>query len=326
MRKQALRGHARSSALSRDQIRKRTNLVFFCLILILLGVVLTPRAIKAQNAPSNWQWITCDVGQGDAHLIRTGKHSAVLLDTGDNPSSLESCLNWAGVQELDGVVLTHEHSDHYGAYSWCLNALPVGTVVVNPYFSQTALNQLTHNSSQQVGPIPQQLSAQENSRVSFPTTENDSPTVSGEVLWPPGEPTHIPGEPSNSSWTNNTSLVIRWQVHPVDPDQVPLSVLTTGDLEADAAHSLVESHGSALSAQVLKIAHHGSQGSGTDVIIAAQPQLAVISVGQGNSYGHPHARIIEFLEQQGIAARRTDQKGHIAISSHTDGLHVTTSS
>lgn len=308
----------------KDLTRKRVNLMLICLIVALLFALITPRLSKTGNAPADWQWITCDVGQGDAHLIRTGNSSAILLDTGDNPRALKSCLDWAGIDRLEAVVLTHAHSDHYGAYSWALESLPVENVVVSPYFGSEKLNPLESHVSRQSQHQPAPYSVEQGSSVGFPLS-NHRVQATAEVLWPPSEPQAIPGEPASSSWTNNTSLVMRWDIAPVNTQQEHLTVLTTGDLEAEAAHSIITDYGSALPSAVLKVAHHGSRGSGSDLIVAAKPQLAVVPVGQGNSYGHPHPSIMEFLEKQGVATKRTDQQGHIAVSSHDDGLHITTS-
>ncbi|MFW0180483.1 ComEC/Rec2 family competence protein [Rothia sp. P5766] len=308
----------------KDPARKWANLVLFCLIVVLLFVLITPRFSSRDKAPADWQWITCDVGQGDAHLIRIGNSSAILLDTGDNPQALKTCLDWAGIDELEAVVLTHEHSDHYGAYSWALASLPVKNVVVSPYFASEKLNQLEGHVSRQLQHQPALHSLEQGSSVGFPLS-NHRVQATAEVLWPPSEPQAIPGESDSSSWTNNTSLVMRWDIAPLNSQEEHLTVLTTGDLEAEAAHSIITNYGSALPSAVLKVAHHGSRGSGTDLIIAVKPQLAVVSVGQGNSYGHPHPSIMEFLEKQRIATKRTDQQGHIAVSSHDDGLHLITS-
>lgn len=306
----------------KEQTRKWVNLVLCCIILVLLCVLLTPRVIKTHGAPADWQWITCDVGQGDAHLIRTSDSSAVLLDTGDTPHALESCMEWAGVEKIEAIVLTHEHNDHYGAYSQLHDSQLAENLVVSPYFSEDRLAQLQKQTAQYsaLHTVAQGMS------LDFPLRNSHQPQATANILWPPAEPHLIPGEPESSSWTNNTSLVIRWDIGPAHAQQNHLTVLTTGDLEAEAAHSIIATHSSALPSAVLKIAHHGSRGSGTDLIVASQPQVAVIPVGAGNSYGHPHPSIVEFLEQEGIPSKRTDQHGHIAISSYKDGLHITTSS
>lgn len=309
-------------AQGKDHTRTKTNIALCCIIFVLLCVLLTPRLSRAHNAPSDWQWITCDVGQGDAHLIRASDNSAVLLDTGDAPYALDSCLDWAGIKKVEAIVLTHEHSDHYGAYTWYQRTQhPVGDLVVSPYFSNNRLTQLEKQSKYStLHTVAQDMS------LGFPLNSANQPQTKADILWPPVQPQLIPGEPESSGWTNNTSLVIRWDIAPARPKQNHLTVLTTGDLEAEAAHRIIKTHSSALPSAVLKIAHHGSRGSGTDLIVASQPQVAVIPVGSENSYGHPHLNIIKFLERERVLSKRTDQHGHIAISSHIDGLHLTTSS
>lgn len=303
---------------------KRINTLLFCLIVFLLLVRLTPRLLGTPSAPTDWQWITCDVGQGDAHLIRTDRHAAVLLDTGEDNQALTACLAWAGVETLDTVILSHEHSDHYGSYPWVLGSLPVENVIVSPHFSTDTLSHLESKATGQILQEPTLYSARQGNSLKFPLRAQQE-QATAEVLWPPANPQTVPGELGSSSWTNNTSLVMHWDIAPLHDGQKHLTVLTTGDLEAEAAHSILANDAAKLPARVLKVAHHGSKGSGTDLAIASKPQLAVVSVGRSNSYGHPHPSIMDFLEKQSIAIQRTDRHGHIAVSAYPDGLHLSTS-
>lgn len=295
------------------------------LIALVIGLavfLLQNRWPTSQRVPENWQWITCDVGQGDAHLIRTGQRSAYLLDTGDDYPALRSCLDWAGVDQLEVVLITHSHKDHNGVLEQVTRDFAHLPVATSPYYRKLG-EQATGNQS-----VDSPLIA---AGAVFPTHLASSATSGtidyplGQVLWPPEQAERIPGSPNSSNWTNNTSLVIHWTLPPRDKGQVPLTVLTTGDLEADAAHRLIAQSSGSLSADVLKIAHHGSAGSGTDLIISTSPSLALIPVGAGNSYGHPHDDILTFLNRGSIPAARTDLSGHLALTTNDRGIEVTSS-
>lgn len=305
--------------------RKNKSLVDLALIVLVIGLavfLLHNRWPAAHRAPDHWQWITCDVGQGDAHLIRTGQRSAYLLDTGDDYSALTSCLDWAGVDQLEAVLITHAHSDHDGALQQVQGDFAQPTLVTSPHYSrqgeQTPVMQGANTYRLAEGSVfpAESVTAGRHEAASQPL---------GRVLWPPEQAQRIPGATGSSSWVNNSSLVIHWSLPARETGQKPLTVLTTGDLEADAAHRLLAESAGQVPADVLKIAHHGSAGSGTDLIIAASPSLALIPVGAGNSYGHPHESILSFLNRRSISTARTDLSGHLALTTSDRGIEVTAS-
>lgn len=284
---------------------RRRLIVSVCLLLFAISLGLLNQRTAASHAPTGWQWITCDVGQGDAHLVRTGEHRASLIDTGDSYSDLAACLEWAQIDALDSVFITHQHSDHYGALSELAKGYPIGHLFTSPHFDAALAPQdveLTQLASSDVHTPEFSLSYHTQVR----------------VLWPPEDTARIPGETGSNRLTNNTSLVLHIRIDGVQP----LTVLTTGDLEEDAARRLLASPAN-LEASVLKVAHHGSQGSGTEVIDAANPALALISAGKGNDYGHPHQPITDYLQQHGMSVARTDQSGSIALEQRNQDLLVT---
>ncbi|MDO4820794.1 MAG: MBL fold metallo-hydrolase [Rothia sp. (in: high G+C Gram-positive bacteria)] len=305
--------------------RRHKALIDTALITLVIGLavfLLHDRWPASHRAPDHWQWITCDVGQGDAHLIRTGQRSAYLLDTGDDYSALKSCLDWAGVDQLEAVLITHAHSDHDGALQQVQGDFAQPTLVTSPHYSRQG-----EQTPGAQGAIAYRLAAGSVFPSESVTAERhevaDHPL--GRLLWPPEQAQRIPGATGSSSWINNSSLVIHWSLPARETGQRPLTVLTTGDLEADAAHRLLAESAGQVPADVLKIAHHGSAGSGTDLIIAASPSLVLIPVGVGNSYGHPHDDILTFLNRGSIPAARTDLSGHLALTTSDRGIEVTSS-
>ena len=97
--------------------------------------------------------------------------------------------------------------------------------------------------------------------------------------------------------------------------------LFTGDAEEDSERDMLES-GLGLSADVFKAAHHGSRTANTEEFLeAVDPEYVVISCGEGNSYGHPHAEVLNRLRAMGVQVFRTDEEGTIVASS--DGSSIT---
>lgn len=295
----------------RTHTRKAWPLILVVTIGLLLALLLAERLNPTSSkAPEHWQWITCDVGQGDAHLIRVSPTSAYLLDTGEDFSSLSACLDWAGSPQLEAVLITHAHHDHDGAYPQLAASQSLPMTVVSAHYQR------------------EQLPSAQFTRVQAGYALGSSAVTSpnhpqGLILWPEENPP--PGSSNNSTWVNNTSLVIHWRLPAPTSDHRELTVLSTGDIEAEAAHHLIRQQAANLPADVLKIAHHGAAGSGTDLITATDPALAVISVGQNNSYGHPHTSILDHLHTQQISTARTDTRGHIALEHTGEGITISSS-
>jgi competence protein ComEC len=132
------------------------------------------------------------------------------------------------------------------------------------------------------------------------------------VLWPE-VPT--PASDDDGSGPNNASIVLLVDVNGV-------RLLLTGDVEPEAQETLVAN--GVPEADVLKVPHHGSKYQDGAFLAAADAQVALVSVGQDNTYGHPDPELLEALEAAGITVARTDQEGSVAVVSDGGRLRVVT--
>ncbi len=251
--------------------------------------------------PDGWLVAACDVGQGDATVLRTGESTAVLVDVGPEGADVDRCLRGLGVRRLAGVVLTHAHADHVGGFDAAVRGRGRPTVLVG--------------SS---GAVP---SGHEELRVSAGDTLQVGPWEL-RVLWPDvGEDsTSLASERSGGEddGANDASVVIRAAVP-------RLSILLTGDLEPDGQEALLRATDD-VGADVLKMPHHGSSRQSERFFEAVDPRLATISAGEGNEYGHPAPAALELLREVGARWWRTDLQGDIAIVEREGEISVVTRS
>lgn len=239
-----------------------------------------------------------DVGQGDSALLLSGGQS-VLIDGGPRSAAESLCadLDALGVEKLDYLIATHPHEDHIGGLPDVLETRTVEQCwmpddVADSQIYETFLEDL--DAYQVSVTVPE---------VGDSFTFGDC-TVT--VL--------CPIQPAEDH--NNNSLVLRVTCGET-------TFLFTGDMEAQEEADLLAS-GADLTADVLKVPHHGSAYTTSEAFLqAVQPSVAVISCGAGNSYGHPHEELLQRLETLDLSVYRTDLQGEIVVS--TDGTEITVS-
>ena len=239
-----------------------------------------------------------DIGQGDSILIQSAEH-AILIDGGDfsERTRLLSYLRSIGITRLDLVVATHPHSDHIGGLVSVLNQLDIGHVLIPNVINTTTV-------------FEQLLLAIENNNIPVTVPKSGHRIQAGIIELDVIGPLH--GYHGN---VNNSSIILR-MTHGYT------SFLFTGDMEEIAEIELVNS-GVVLRSNVLKVAHHGSQTSTSDIFLeTVSPDIAIISVGENNRFGHPSINIINTLEALGIHVFRTDIHGTVILSTNGSQIHL----
>lgn len=247
-----------------------------------------PIVTPPQNSSFSIHFI--DVGQADAALVECDGHY-MLIDGGNKADSnvIYSVLKKAGVSKLDIVVGTHAHEDHIGglpgAYNYCSADLTLCPV---KNYDSNAFEDFVKYANQK------------GSGITVPSVGDTYALGSSSVK--------ILGINGGSD-PNNTSIVLRI-------DYGETSFIFTGDAEREAEQVLLNS-GVNLAATVLKVGHHGSDTSTTYPFLREiMPQYAVISVGTGNSYGHPTEDTLSRLRDADVAVFRTDLQGDVFCSSN----------
>jgi competence protein ComEC len=233
-----------------------------------------------------------DVGQGDAILLQPAAAPAVLVDGGPPGDGLASKLRDAGVDSLGAAVVTHEQSDHAGGIEELLGGFSVDRLFYARLGRRLRAEALAADAN------PDRLAAGD----SF-----SSGLLRLEVLWPPAE---LLGEPLAGADPNAQALVllVRWQ---------RFSMLLTAD--AEAGEVPIDPG----PIDVLKVAHHGSEDTGLAPLLErTSPRLALISVGEGNSYGHPAPGTLARLAAHDVPTLRTDQAGTIVIDARKNSFVV----
>jgi competence protein ComEC len=251
--------------------------------------------------PPDWVVVACDVGQGDALAVNLGDRAAMVVDAGPDPALVDRCLDRLGVDRVPLLILTHFHADHVEGVPGVLEGRTVDRVLVSPL----------REPSQQVAEAASWTSGVPVSNAAPGQVGSWGP-ASWTVLWPE-VPT--PASDDDGSGPNNASIVLLVDVNGV-------RLLLTGDVEPEAQETLVAN--GVPEADVLKVPHHGSKYQDGAFLAAADAQVALVSVGQDNTYGHPDPELLEALEAAGITVARTDQEGSVAVVSDGGRLRVVT--
>lgn len=280
--------------------------VRFYKILLILSIAAASAAIILfwlyWQAPQNLKVDFLDVGQGDAILIKAPGGQNILVDGGPDKTVLkrlgENMAWWD--RQIDLMILTHAHDDHASGLIDVLKRYRVKRILYTGAL---------HNAPNYLS----WLKTARDKKVSLTIIDQEQTINLGlgakiEILYP---------DESFLDKTlddlNKSSIVLKLSYGQT-------KFLLTGDADESVEKKLMVK-GADLSANLLKVGHHGSQYSSSDEFLKrVGPKIAVIQAGKNNSFGHPSLRIIKRLERLGAEVFRTDEDG--SVKAVSDGINI----
>ena len=279
--------------------RRMTTAAWALMVLALWPVLLS------WSGRGTVQLVFIDVGQGDAIAIRTPKSRWLVVDAGPpshspgEPHPVLRELRRRGAQRIEALVLTHPDLDHIGGATALLSSVPIGEVVdpARPSPKRAYIEVLEASVAEGVPWRRAQA--------------GDHWEIDGVVLdvLAPGE--HILEADTDA---NASSVVLRLRWGDFD-------ALLMGDAPAAVEQVLAGDFDGGI--EVLKVGHHGSDTSSDSVFLAhTRPEIAIVSAGRRNRFGHPSPKVLGRLDDVGAHIRRTDREGTIRITARADGTYV----
>ena len=273
--------------------------VFYLLAAVALIAALTGCSVTIKPVtinPDNLVVHYLDVGQGDSEILQCGGQT-MLIDAGTNDSTnvLIQDIKELGITRFDIIVATHPHEDHIGGMDAIIKQFDIGTVYMPDVTTNTATftAMLKEIKNKNLTPV--------------------HPTAGMVFNLGNAQCTVLAPNSSKYPDTNNYSIVIRVVFG-------SNSFLFTGDAEKLSEDEML-AHGYNLQADVLKVGHHGSDTATSSAFLSAvNPRWAVIEVGAGNDYGHPHAVTLQKLTAAGVTIYRTDLNGTVTVTSNGSNL------
>ncbi|MFM2019888.1 MAG: hypothetical protein RL718_469 [Actinomycetota bacterium] len=257
------------------------------------GVVLSLLDLgRSAAAHKTWNVLNCDVGQGDALLVRSS-NQVMLIDVGPAPELVSDCLQQAGISRVDMLVISHYDSDHVAGIDG-LGEVGIGLAIL-PGFADDR-------------PLADKVESRMTDwAMSVSIGQRGMRGQLGECDWQILEPSYSASEASDS---NDASLVTLVEC-------ADYQLLSLGDLGEAGQRRLLASSRAVFSGSkpmIVKVAHHGSADQSRELYEFLQPEIGIFSVGR-NNFGHPTDRALRILHSTGATILRTDTDGAIAISS-----------
>ena len=279
--------------------RNFTKITALLLVLAIIQLSIAGCVTK-EKAPEDMLAVHfIDVGQGDCELIVTPDGQTMLIDAGipESGDDIVGYISALGIEEIDIFVATHYHEDHIGGSPQVFDAFEILSVLILDCEVKTVCaKNLLKDIEEEKSEITYARRGYE-----FELGEADFLTLSPEKITDGGG--------------NDDSIVLRMEYGEA-------RYIFTGDAEEKTEKEILSHYSkSELSADLLKVGHHGSRTSTSDKFLEAlSPSIAIISCGEGNKYGHPHIETVEKLGTSVSFIYRTDVIGSIVIL--TDGEKI----
>lgn len=282
-------------------MKKIFALLLCALVLAGCAVPATPSTQPSPTEKSHISVHYIDVGQADCALVECdGKYMLIDGGNAEDSSLVVSYLQKQGVEELEAVICSHAHEDHVGGLPGVLAVFPTKKVYSpTKTYSSNVFDKFLYYTDQQ------------GLELTIPSPGEQFMLGDAMVM--------ILGPVKSYADPNNTSIVLMIDFH-------GHRFLFTGDMETEAENDMLDHWGEYFtwSADVLKVGHHGSDTSTSYRLLrAVMPTYGIISVGEGNSYGHPNETPLSRLEDAEVTVLRTDKLGSIIVTS--DGTNITLS-
>lgn len=295
------------------------------------GAAVVPPIAARIGVPRDWAVVACDVGQGDAILLRDPKApaSVMLVDTGDDPERLTDCLETFGVRRVSLLVLTHDDRDHVGALD-AVADIADEALIAPDNLADGADRSLVRSLRRHALPYRVGTAGDTGEAGDTRGAAGDTQGAAGDT-GEAGDTGGAAGPAEGAAMSAGRATGLRWEVlapavdaAPQDTNAAslvlrvragPATVLLLADTGLDEQLRLRAAQDlDALRADVLKVAHHGSRDRDPELACAVGAELALISVGAENGYGHPAAETLNDLAACGTRVLRTDRSGSIAVS------------
>ncbi len=243
-----------------------------------------------------------DVGQGDCTLV-TSNGKYLLIDAGENGHETDvlNYLRSMGIEKLDYVIATHQHSDHIGGLPEVLEEFGADNIIMPRLTEAQTPTNSTYTAF---------LKAVNASGAKVISAKPGSSYALGEAEF------EILGPVTNDAEDINSMSAVTKITYG------ETSFLVTGDAEKDEELEIID-NGANLDCDVLKVGHHGSYTSSCkEFITAVSPEVCVISCGENNDYGHPHDAAVKRLQKSTDEIYRTDICGDIVMTSDGETIEI----
>lgn len=275
------------------------------LSLVTSGSMVFNSLVKSANWPqTDWQVASCDVGQGDATVIRS-KNKFALIDVGRIDPKINACLNRLGVERIELLVLTHYDFDHVGALAAAVRGRQVGHCLITPFRDERPAASFTQFQLRNTG-------------CQVHLAESGLTGRLGVASWRVITPSKTAAEAEDSN-DGSVTMLFRF---------ADFSMITLADLgekgQMRISSDLASWRDSWVSGHdlIMKVSHHGSADQYHELLEYLHPAISLISVGSGNGYGHPTQQTLQTLLRSGSLICRTDLLGSVSISRHQGAFAI----